>query len=103
MPCQIKSGLDSLKRVVTTEIFKLVNLKELEIHGNSFSSLPKELSQLLNLEKIEINQEHLSLLPKDIFKIKGLTVHIHDSEEIYNIEAKDIRKNLAISRIVSEP
>lgn len=94
---------NNLLTTLPSGIGNLSSLESLDISENNFINLPNELVLLESLRELEISEEHLILLPKEIFRIKDLKLKIHDGDEIYDIDASDIRKNMAIANILKGP
>ena len=50
----------------------LVNLRELDLHGNSIDNIPKELFDLYQLQKLNMNNNRIVEISREIGKLKNL-------------------------------
>ena len=62
------------KEEIPKEIFKLINLKELNLGFGQIKALPKELGNLVNLERLTLTNNQIIKIPKEIKKLPNLKI-----------------------------
>ncbi|MCF6331517.1 MAG: leucine-rich repeat domain-containing protein [Sulfurimonas sp.] len=59
--------------VLIDEVFKLTNLKHLDIHHKDMKILPSNIARLENLTTLELSMNSIRTIPESITKLKHLT------------------------------
>lgn len=73
-----------LKRL-PPELFKLVNLKYLDVSKNKLLEVPKEIASLKNLEYLDLSKNKLTTLPPEIGELKNLHILMIGETELYGL------------------
>ena len=73
---------------IPTEIWRLKNLKDLDLSGNSLKSIGAEISELRNLEKLDLSYNQLTSIPKEIWQLKNLKNLNLNNNNLNSIEAE---------------
>ena len=58
--------------IENTMVFKLINLKILDLRSNQIEFLPGEIGYLWNLRDLRLDSNHLTILPLQLFQLQSL-------------------------------
>lgn len=63
-----------LKTIENSVVFKLVNLKVLDLRSNRIEFITDEIGYLWNLRDLRLDNNHLTLLPLQLFQLQSLQI-----------------------------